>query len=331
MVPPTQQPSSPPQKPPTPQNLKKLKTKKGNEITLWGLAINLILGIAKVVAGVVFGTKALLADGMHSLLDLVSDAAVLAALYWSAQPEDENHHYGHHKFSSFAQLFIGCLILFFAVGLILSVFFDQSSDSPPVALNGLTVIIALVSLFVKEGLFWWTRAVAIRIKSDLIMANAWHHRSDSVSSLAVALTLIAVWIGGPDWRILDDIVSAVLGSYLVVEAGKIIWKSTADLLDTAPRKEIIDDLREHILTIPRAVAYHDFRVRKTGDYYEVDLHLQIQPDLTIQEGHDIASEVRNTLKDAHPEVFRVMVHIEPATEEHLVARGISDRGISDRG
>ena len=317
MVPPIQQPLRP---------QKNFKTQQGNKVTLWGLALNLLLGVAKVVAGVCFGSKALLADGMHSLLDLVSDAAVLAALYWSSRPEDENHHYGHHKFSSFAQLFIGCLILFFAIALVMSTFVGLSEDESAIPLSGLTVLIALISLIAKEGLFWWTRGVAIQIKSDLIMANAWHHRSDSISSLAVTLTLIAVWLGGPEWRFLDDIVSAVLGSYLVVEAGKIIWKSTADLLDTAPRKEIIDDLREHILTIPGTVAYHDFRVRKTGDYYEVDLHLQVQPDFTIQQGHDIASEVRDTLQKEHPEVFRVMVHIEPATEEHLVDRGISGRG-----
>ena len=299
------------------------KNREGNKITIWGLVINLLLGVIKVAVGVGFNSKALLADGMHSLLDLVSDAAVLAALYWSAQPEDETHHYGHHKFSSFAQLLIGALILFFAVGLILSIFINHSQVPPSVSLSGMAVVVAAVSLIVKESLFWWTRAVALRIKSDLIMANAWHHRSDSISSFAVALTLLAVWLGGPEWRVLDEVVSVVLGSYLAVEAGKIIWKSSADLLDAAPRKEIIDDLREHILTIPGAEAYHDFRVRKTGDYYEVDLHLQIQPDLTIQQGHDIASEVRDSLKAAHSEVFRVMVHIEPATSEHLVARGIS--------
>jgi cation diffusion facilitator family transporter len=300
------------------------KTRESNQVTLWGLVINLALGAVKVAAGICFGSKALLADGMHSLLDLISDAAVLIAIYWASQPEDETHHYGHHKFSSFAQLFIGCLIFAFAVGLVMSIFIGTPSHTT--ALSGITVVIAIISLLIKESLFWWTRAVALKIRSELIMANAWHHRSDSISSLAVAVALIAVWLGGPEWRILDDIVSAVLGSYLAIEAGKIIWKSSADLLDTAPRKEIVDDLREHILTIPGAIAYHDFRVRKTGDYYEVDLHLQIQPNLTIQEGHDIASKVRDTLRAAHPDVFRVMVHIEPATDRHLTQKGISDSG-----
>jgi len=302
------------------------KTKSGNKVTTWGLAINLLLGLAKVLAGGFFGSRALLADGMHSLLDLVSDAAVLLALHWSSRPQDETHHYGHHKFSSFAQLFIGVLIFVFAVGLVMSSFIGKSHDTHPAALSGLAIIIATISLLVKEGLFWWTRSVALKIKSELIMANAWHHRSDSISSLGVTIALIAVWLGGPEWRILDDIVSVFLGSYLAIEAGKIIWKSSADLLDTAPGKEIVDDFREHILPIPGAIAYHDFRVRKIGDYYEVNLDLQLQPDLTIREGHDIASEVREAIRDAHPDVFRVLIHIEPASGHHLKGRGISGKG-----
>ncbi|NWK54590.1 cation transporter [Verrucomicrobiaceae bacterium N1E253] len=298
-------------------------SKRGRKVTLTGLLINLLLGFLKISIGWVFGAKALVADGMHSFLDLFSDAAVLAAIHWSSRPEDETHHYGHHKFSSLAQFFIGWLILFLAVALVIAAFFHDSHLLPASNLSGVTVVVALISLVVKEGLFWWTRNVARQTHSDLLMANAWHHRTDSVSSFAVALTLCAVWIGGAEWRILDDIVSAVLGSYLAVEAGKIIWKSSADLLDAAPRKEIIDDLREHILTIPGAIAYHDFRVRKTGDYYEVNLHLQIKPELTVLQGHEIASEVKNSLQAAHPEVFSVLVHIEPATGRHLVERGIS--------
>lgn len=302
------------------------RSHRGNKVTLWGLWMNLLLGVVKIGVGLSFGVKSLIADGMHSLLDLLSDAAVLGALYWSSRPEDDTHHYGHHKFSSLTQFFIGWLILIFALGLTFKSFFHSDSIHHSTALSGVTVIVALVSLVIKEGLFYWTRKVALQTRSDLLMANAWHHRTDSISSLAVAIALVAIWLGGPEWRILDDIVSVVLGSYLAVEAGKIIWKSTADLLDTAPRREIVDDLREHILTTPGAIAYHDFRVRKIGDYYEVNLHLQIQPDLTIQQGHDIASEVRDILKYAHPEVFNVLVHVEPATDRHLVERGISDRG-----
>lgn len=305
------------------------RTQKGYHATLRGLWINLLLGAAKVALGLAFGAKSLIADGMHSLMDLFSDAAVLAALHWSSRPEDQSHHYGHHKFSSLTQCFIGWLILIFALAIICAPFLHPFSDSPATALNGLTVCVALFSLIVKESLFVWTRKIARQTRSDLLMANAWHHRTDSISSLVVTITLTAIWLGGPEWRILDDLVSVVLGSYLAIEAGKIIWQGCSELLDTAPDQEIIDDLREHILTTAGAIAYHDFRVRKVGDYYEINLHLQIEAQLSVQQGHEIASAVKLSLMEAHPEVFNVLVHIEPATERHLVERGISDQTEND--
>ncbi|MBK1789631.1 cation diffusion facilitator family transporter [Persicirhabdus sediminis] len=295
---------------------------QGQKVTLWGLFINLTIGIAKIIIGWTCGTKALLADGVHSLLDLISDFAVLLAFKFSFEPEDENHHYGHHKFTSLVQLFIGMLLIVFASGLVLSAFTDVNIQTDQQALGALPFIVALISLAVKEALFWWTRAVAKKQKSDLLMANAWHHRSDSVSSLAVAVTLLFIWLAGPDWLMLDDILTAVLASYLIFEAGKIVWKSCSDLMDTAPRQEIIDDLREHILTNDHAIAYHQFRVRKVGDFYDVDFHLQVTADLTIQQGHDVSGAVKQALLDAHPEVLNVFVHIEPATADHLVERGI---------
>jgi cation diffusion facilitator family transporter len=127
------------------------------------------------------------------------------------------------------------------------------------------VIVTLISLVVKEMLFWWTRSIARKLKSDLLMANAWHHRMDSLSSLGVALALVGVWIGGPSWAFLDDAVTLVLGGYIIFEATKIFLRACSDLLDAAPDRTIIEDLREHILPTPGVIAYHDFRVRRVGD------------------------------------------------------------------
>ena len=157
------------------------------------------------------------------------------------------------------------------------------------------------------------------------MANAWHHRADSLSTLGVAAALLCVWLGGEQWAFLDEVVTLMLGGYLVFEAGKILLRALAELLDTAPRREIIEDFREHILSTPGAKAYHAFRVRKVGDVYEVDFHLQVAPEITVDEGHDIAREVKHRLVEKHPEVWRVLIHIEPANTEHLHSRGISDR------
>lgn len=294
-------------------------------ITWVGLFLNLLLGIVKVAGGWALQSKALLADGAHSLLDLLTDIVVLVGLSLARKPEDENHLYGHHKFASFAKFFVGGMLLLFSLGLVVAALWDfRAGLSAPKA--GTAVVLALTSLVLKEILFWWTRGVARRIKSDLLMANAWHHRMDSLSSLGVAVALIGVWIGGPSWAFLDDAVTLVLGGYLIFEATKIFLRACSDLLDAAPEREIVEDLREHILPTPGAEAYHDFRVRRVGDLFEVDLHLQVDPEISVEQGHAIAKAVKRQMREKHPEVSKVLVHVEPANREHIMNRGLSGKG-----
>lgn len=303
------------------------KPEDGMRITWIGLWVNLLLGLIKTLAGWSLGSKALIADGMHSLLDLLSDIAVLLGLSMARRPEDENHHFGHHKFVSFAKFFIGGILIVFSISLVVSSLLDFRSGVGVAPVAGSAACVAIVSILVKEAMFWWTRAVAKRLHSDLLMANAWHHRMDSISSVGVAVALIGVWLGGADWAFLDGAVTLVLGCYLVFEAAKIFLRACSDLLDAAPEREVIEDLREHILPTPGALAYHDFRVRRVGDVYEIDLHLQVDPRITVDKGHRIAREVKLRLREQHPEVSKVLVHVEPANAEHLLKRGISGAGV----
>ena len=303
------------------------KPEDGMRITWIGLWVNLLLGLIKTLAGWSLGSKALIADGMHSLLDLLSDIAVLLGLSMARRPEDENHHFGHHKFVSFAKFFIGGILIVFSISLVVSSLLDFRSGVGVAPVAGSAACVAIVSILVKEALFWWTRGVAKRLHSDLLMANAWHHRMDSISSVGVAVALIGVWLGGADWAFLDGVVTLVLGCYLVFEAAKIFLRACSDLLDAAPEREVIEDLREHILPTPGALAYHDFRVRRVGDVYEIDLHLQVDPRITVEKGHRIAREVKLRLREQHPEVSKVLVHVEPANAEHLLKRGISGAGV----
>ena len=298
----------------------------GTRITWIGLWVNLLLGVVKTLAGWLFGSKALIADGMHSLLDLLSDIAVLLGLAMARRPEDENHLYGHHKFVSLAKFFIGGVLMVFSFLLVVSSVMDFRSGGSVAPVAGSAACFAVLSIAVKEAMFWWTRGVAKRLRSDLLMANAWHHRMDSISSVGVAVALTGVWLGGPDWAFLDGAVTLVLGCYLVFEAAKIFLRACSDLLDAAPEREVIEDLREHVLQAPGALAYHDFRVRRIGDVYEIDLHLQVDPQITVEMGHHIASEVKVHLLEQHPEVSKVLVHLEPANEVHVIKRGISDDG-----
>jgi cation diffusion facilitator family transporter len=298
-------------------------TTDGARVTWIGLFLNLLLGVLKTLAGWYLGSKALIADGMHSLLDLLTDIAVLVGLSMARLPEDANHPFGHHKFASLAKFFVGGVLLVFAGALVVSALLEfHSGVSSPKA--GMAAIVAMISLVVKEALFWWTRGVARVIKSDLLLANAWHHRMDSISSMGVAVALVGVWLGGDSWAFLDGAVTLVLGCYLFFEAAKIFLGACSDLLDAAPKREIIEDLREHILPTPGALAYHDFRVRRVGDIFEIDLHLQVDPNLTVERGHEIAREVKLRLREMHPEVSKVLIHVEPANKEHIIERGVSD-------
>jgi cation diffusion facilitator family transporter len=302
------------------------KPEDGMRITWIGLWVNLLLGVVKTLAGWSLGSKALIADGMHSLLDLLSDIAVLLGLSMARRPEDANHHFGHHKFVSLAKFFIGGILVVFSISLVVSSVLDFRSGGRAAPVAGSAALVAIVSILVKEALFWWTRGVAKRLRSDLLMANALHHRMDSISSVGVAVALIGVWLGGADWAFLDGAVTLVLGCYLIFEAAKIFLRACSDLLDAAPEHAVIEDLREHILPTPGALAYHDFRVRRVGDVYEIDLHLQVDPEITVEMGHQIASEVKLRLREQHPEVSKVLVHVEPANAEHIMKRGISDAG-----
>jgi cation diffusion facilitator family transporter len=305
------------------------KSEDGLRVTWIGLLVNLLLGTVKTVAGWTLGSMALIADGMHSLLDLLSDIAVLLGLSMARRPEDENHHFGHHKFASLAKFFIGGVLVLFSAMLVISAVLDfRTGGGLEVTISGGAALVAIISVIIKEALFWWTRAVAIRVHSDLLLANAWHHRTDSISSIGVAIALIGVWFGGVDWAFLDGAVTLVLGCYIVFEAIKIFLRACADLLDAAPEREIIEDLREHILPTPGACAYHDFRVRRVGDVYEIDLHLQVDPQISVEQGHQIAKNVKERMLEQHPEISKVLIHVEPANNKHIMERGISDSDYS---
>ena len=287
------------------------KTKAGNEVTIWGLVINLLLGIAKVIAGVFFGSRALLADGMHSLLDLISDAAVLFALYWSSRPEDETHHYGHHKFSSFAQLFIGVLIFVFAAGLVMSIFIGESHLTHPAHLSGLAIVIAVASLLVKEGLFWWTRSVALKIRSELIMANAWHHRSDAITSAFAFVGIsIAVYMG-PGYETADDWAALIASGFIYYNAFLIFRPALGEVMDEHFYDDMVEDIRKISKNVEGVVDTEKCLVRKTGLTYHVDLHMIVDKNFTVKEGHTIAHRLKKVLIREIPEISDVLIHMEP--------------------
>ncbi len=298
-----------------------LKTTQG--VTVAGVCVNSVLGAAKISVGWLSQSQALIADGLHSLLDLVTDVAVLLGLRIADKPEDIRHPYGHHKFVSLATLFVAVSLLGFCVLLLYRSAFGTSGSG--VTVGPLALATAAVSLVVKEWIFWRTRAVARQMRSSLVLANAWHHRADSISSLLVLVTLIAVSLGGEAWAVLDRIVGAGLALLLSIEGGKLAWRGCRDLVDTAPGSDVVNDLREHILPTPGVEAYHRFRARRIGDMVEIDLHLQVNPRLTVQQGHEVARTVKRNILNKHPEVLDVLIHVEPSLPQHRKEVGVHDQ------
>lgn len=301
-------------------------------ITWLSVSLNLSLGAAKCLIGFLAHSRALVADGVHSLTDLTSDVAVLVGLRAMATPPDADHPYGHHKAANLVTLLIAISILVFSFAIVADsskALFDRSTVVP----SWPALAMAIVSLLVKEFLFYRTKQVGTRVRSAMLLANAWHHRTDSVSSLITAVGLAAVMILGHEWSFLDALIGIGLGCYMLVVGGKFLFSAIHDLMDRAPAQAIIDDLREHVLSVPGAVGYHDFRVRRIGDFLEVDLHLLVPADFSILAAHQVAREVKLAILNRHPEVLNVLVHTEPDLPEHRRDRGVAERhpGQSNHG
>jgi len=285
-------------------------------VTLLGLAANLVLAAGKIAAGVVFFSQIILADGLHSLSDLVTDLAVLAGLQVSGKPADVHHHYGHRRVSTLVALFIGIALLVAAAYIVYSAIeaiHAQLDGRPKQAVRPLVPLIAaLVSVVVKESLFRVTRAVGRRTGDRSLAANAWHHRSDTFTSIAAAAGLIAVLIGGADWWFLDPLTALVLSAFLMTVAIRIMKNSAAELIDQAPAATKMARIEEAVAETPGVQTYHGVRARQVGGKVEMDVHVQVDGQMSVRQGHDIASDVRRRIVEVDPSVAQAIVHVEPA-------------------
>ncbi len=285
-------------------------------VSLAGLIADALLSGGKVAAGAVFGSQTILADGLHSASDLVTDAAVLAGLRVSKKPADADHHYGHRRVATLVGLFVGAMLLL-AAGWIVLQAAEALQARRPVGAPGrfaLPLAAAVVSVIVKEGLFRVTHRVGEAVGDVSLTANAWHHRTDAASSGAAALGLAAAMIGGPDWAFLDSVTAIVLSAFLVVMAGRIIHHSASELVDRAPAARRVRTIAEVVSQTPGVRSHHALRARKIGGQVEMDIHVQVDPDLTVHAGHEIAGTVKRRVKAADPGVLTVVVHVEPAEE-----------------
>jgi len=290
-------------------------THSARNVTILSIVMNLALAGGKIAAGVLFASQAILADGVHSLSDLITDAAVVVSLVLGDKPADPCHPYGHRRVHTLVSLFIGAALAA-AAGLIVYRA-SIALQSPAQAItNYLPLAMAILTIPLKEYLYRRTRRIGLAVNNPALVANAWHHRTDSFSSLAVALGITGAMFLGPQWRHLDAITALLLGGVLLFGSGKMILVALAELTDQSPRREEIDHITELVATTPGVRGYHAVRARRLAGQLEMDVHILVDPDWTVVQGHAIAALVRRRVRDANLNVQEIIIHIEPDDGNH---------------
>lgn len=290
------------------------REKKAARVTWVGFFTNLLLSTAKIIAGVVGRSSAMIADGIHSLSDFITDFIVIIFIKISSKHEDSDHPYGHGKFETFATMLISFALFIVAIGI-----FYSGSVKIYEVLNGrvierptyLALIMAAVSIVVKEILYWYTIIVGRKIESPAVIANGWHHRSDAFSSIGTLIGISGAMFLGERWRILDPITSVIVGIFIIGVAYKLARPSIQELLEMSLPEEIERNIEQKIQETPGVITFHHLRTRKNGNTFIIDMHIKVDPHSSIVEAHDIATHVENNLKTAFGKRTQINVHIEP--------------------
>ena len=271
------------------------------------VAVNLGLTATQIFAGVLTKSQGLVADGLHSLSDLIADFVVLLANHHSRKEADKDHPYGHHRYETAASLVLGLLLLAVGLGMLWTavIKLEQPETIPQVHMAALWV--ALGALVAKELLFRYMLSVAKRVKSSMLVANAWHARSDAASSLVVSLGIVGNLAGYP---ILDPIAAAIVGFMVAKMGWEFGWDALHDLMDPARDDEEIAAISRTLIPTPGNSNVHDIHTRKRGDMVVVDVHLEVDAALTVEAGHDIAVEARRRVLQHH-RVLKLMTHVDP--------------------
>jgi cation diffusion facilitator family transporter len=283
-----------------------------NIVTLWGVLINIVLSVTKLLGGIWGHSQALIADGLHSLSDLASDGMVLLAARHAGEEADEDHPYGHARFETLATVGLAGLLIIVGLGIAYDALLRLVNTVPPETPAIYTLWIAGFSVLSKEALYHYTRIVGKRINSSMLAANAWHHRSDAISSIVVLIGIIGAQMGMPKL----DAFAAIVVALMVLKIGyELGYHSIQELVDTALDPVVVDKIRNRILAHEDVRELHMLRTRRMGQNALVDVHILVSPKLSVSEGHHISEAVEKALIDSFEEINDVTVHIDPEDDE----------------
>lgn len=271
------------------------------------VGVNLVLSSTQIGVGMLSKSQGLVADGVHSLSDLIADFVVLFASHHGKKDADDEHPYGHQRFETAASLVLGILLLIVGVGMLWSAFLKLESPDTVQKVHVVALWVAGAALVAKETLFRYMLAVAKRVKSSMLVANAWHARSDAASSLVVGIGIVGNLAGYP---ILDPIAALIVGFMVSKMGWEFGWAALHDLMDRSADELEVEAIRSTLMETPGVSNVHDVRTRKMGDMIVVDAHIEVDAMLTVEAGHDIAVAARQRVLQRH-RVLNLMTHVDP--------------------
>lgn len=292
-------------------------------LSTWvSVGVNLLLTISQVSIGILAKSQGLVADGIHSLSDLVADFVVLFANHHSKKDADADHPYGHQRFETAASLVLGGLLLTVGIGMLWSAFRKLEAPETVQTVHIVALWVAAGALTVKEFLFRYMLSVAKRVKSGMLVANAWHARSDAASSLVVGIGIIGNLAGYP---ILDPIAALIVGFMVAKMGWEFGWDALHDLMDRSVDDQEVRAIYRTLIETPGVKGVHDVRTRKMGDMIVVDAHIELDASMSVEAGHDIAVVARQRVLQRH-RVLNLMTHVDPWQRPDLDHSPASPKG-----
>ena len=290
------------------------RSKEIYKVTLTGGVVNVVLLVFKFVAGILGHSAAMVADAVHSLSDFVTDLIVIVFVRISDKPQDKSHDYGHGKYETLATTVIGMALLAVAFGILYSGVTKivawaggQQLEAP----GTLALWAALLSVVLKEAVYRYSMVKARQLQSQAVEANAWHHRSDALSSIGTAVGIGGAILLGQRWTVLDPVASVIVGFFIVKVSVALLRNGIGDLME----QSLPDDVEEEILQLAGSIdgitLPHDLRTRRIGNHYAIELHVLMDPDITLREAHDKADEVEHLLRQHYGSETHIAVHVEP--------------------
>lgn len=283
-------------------------------VTFLGSFVNLLLVVFKFIAGIVGHSAAMIADAVHSLSDFITDIIVIIFVAISGKPEDSDHSYGHGKYETLATAVIGIILFFVGVGILISgikAIVGALQGEPLQAPSLLALIAAVISIVVKEALYHYTVKRGKALGSSSVVANAWHHRSDALSSIGTAIGIGGAVFLGEQWRILDPIAAVVVSIFIVKVAVELIKPCIDELVERSLPEEVEQRIHALILQSPQVSSPHHLRTRRIGSCIAIEVHIRMDGQISLSEAHQVASDIERRLKAEFGEKTHIGIHMEP--------------------